>query len=91
MLQRLALRLTTRLGSLDFAPEFGSRLHLLAREKPSARAALAQAYVSEAVAQEADVTLERVEWQEGDGIGRLEVYFLWQGQAQQLALEGVIA
>lgn len=88
-LQRLALRLTTRRGSLGFAPEYGSRLHLLLREKPSARPALAAAYVQEAVQQERELTITAVELEQTGERGRLIVSATWQGESQTLVLEGV--
>lgn len=88
VLQRLTLRLTTRLGSLHFAPEFGSRLYLLPREKPSARLALARAYVQEAVAEEREVYLDSVDFVQTGDRAALTAAFTWQGETLQLTLEG---
>ena len=41
VLSRVLYRLTARRGALPFLPQMGSQLHLVLREKPSARQALA--------------------------------------------------
>lgn len=49
LLRRILLRLKARRGGFVLAPEFGSRLHLVAREKPSARRSAALRYAAEAL------------------------------------------
>ena len=48
----MLLRLKARRGGFVLAPEFGSRLHLVPREKPSARLSAALRYSAEALAAE---------------------------------------
>lgn len=52
LLRRVLLRLKARRGGFVLAPEFGSRLHLVPREKPSARVGAALRYAAEALADE---------------------------------------
>ena len=78
-LARALFRLTARRGGLPFLPGLGSRLHELYREKPSARQALAEQYVAEALQGE-DVSVQSVELRmEGEG-GLLTVKLLWRGE-----------
>jgi len=49
LLARALFRLTCRRGAFPFFPELGSRLYLLAAEKPSARAMAARQYAAEAL------------------------------------------
>ena len=82
LLQRALWKLGIRRGSFPLLPGLGSRLYLLPREKPSARAALARQYAAEALADEADLELTGVEL-EGD---TLRVSLTWQGER----LEGTV-
>ena len=50
VLERVLFQLTARRGSFPLLPQVGSRLSLLCREKPAARAALAAGYAAEALA-----------------------------------------
>lgn len=50
LLAQALFRLSCRRGSFPFLPDLGSRLYALGREKPSARAAVAQQYAVEALA-----------------------------------------
>lgn len=79
VLARVLFRLTARRGALPFLPGLGSRLYELSREKPSARQALAEQYVAEALGEE-DVSVQTVELQmQGEG-GLLTVKLLWRGE-----------
>ncbi len=79
VLARALFRLTARRGALPFLPGLGSRLYELSREKPSARQALAEQYVAEALGEE-DVSVQTVELQmQGEG-GLLTVKLLWRGE-----------
>ena len=80
VLARVLFRLTARRGALPFLPELGSRLHLLMREKPSARQALAAQYVVEALAEETDVKVTEAELTEQGAGARLTVRLDWQGE-----------
>ena len=80
VLARVLFRLTARRGALPFLPQLGSRLHELAREKPSARQSLAQQYVGEALREETDVSVESVTLEQQGEIGVLTVKVRWQGE-----------
>ena len=80
LLARVLFRLTARRGQFPFLPEMGSRLYLLGRERPSAREALALQYVTEALAQEADLAGLGTELKEdGTGAGVLTANLEWRG------------
>lgn len=85
LLERVLFRLKARRGGFALMPELGSRLYLLAREKPSAQESAAMSYVAEALAEES-VTVERVKLvrQEG-GRAALTVWLEWRGE--RLAVE----
>lgn len=78
VLERVLFQLTARRGSFPLLPQAGSRLYLLCREKPGARAALAAGYAAEALAEE-PVEVTKAEWEEETG--RLTVYLQWQGES----------
>lgn len=88
LLQRVLLRLLARRGGSPFLPDFGSRLYLLSRAKPGERSALAKQYVTEALADEADLVITDVTLAEGeDGNGTLTVTLNWQGEELALTVE----
>ena len=60
VLARVLFKLTARRGAFPFLPALGSRLYLLLRQPPSARAAAARQYAAEALSDEADLTVESV-------------------------------
>ena len=79
-LARALFRLTARRNGLPFLPRLGSRLYELSREKPSARQALAEQYVAEALGEETEIRVESVELEpRGEG-GLLTVRLLWRGE-----------
>ena len=80
VLARVLYRLTARRGAMPFLPDMGSRLHLLLREKPSARQALAAQYVAEALEEEADLKVTGVELTQGREKADLTVRLDWQGE-----------
>ena len=80
LLQRVLFRLTARRGGLPFRPNLGSRLYQVLREKPSARQALAAQYAAEALEEETDLKLSRVEWQDTENGGRVVVRLEWRGE-----------
>ena len=80
VLGRVLYRLTARRGGLPFLPKLGSRLHLVLREKPSLRQALATQYVAEALEEERELKVTGVELQEREGRGELTVRLEWQGE-----------
>lgn len=73
LLQRALFRLSVRRGSFALAPELGSRLHLLWREKPESRAAAAKQYAAEALADEEGLTVTGVELAEKGDVLNLRV------------------
>jgi len=68
LLQRVLFRLTARRGGFVFRPEFGSQLYRLPMERASQRAKLAKQYVEEALAEEAGLVVQDVEWREQQGM-----------------------
>lgn len=88
VLQRALFLLTARRGSFPFLPELGSRLYLLPREKPGARAALAQRYAAEALAGEQGVEVTGVECAEtGPGALHIRVRMTWRGAELEAEME----
>ncbi len=88
LLQRILLRLSARRGGCPFLPKFGSRLHLLFRSKPSQREALARAYVSEALAEESELSVTGVTLEQtADDRGNLTVSLTWRGEPLTLTVE----
>ncbi len=80
VLQRVYYRLTARRGGFPLLPTMGSQLHLVMRQKPSARLSVATRYVQEALEDE-DVTVESVELDyEGDKL-LLTVNLTWEGES----------
>ena len=87
LLQRVLFRLVPRRGAFPFMPELGSRLYLLPRERPGARAALARQYAAEAL-EELDVSVDGAELTEGgDGTLGVRVYLTWRGEPLQAEVE----
>ena len=60
LLQRVLFRLTAKRGSFPFDMELGSRLWQLGQLPVPARRAAAKQFVTEALAQERDITVEDV-------------------------------
>ena len=77
VLERVIFLLTARRGSFPLLPELGSRLHLLAREKPGARGAAGAGYAAEALAGEPALAVTGAAWDEEKR--RLHVTLDWQG------------
>lgn len=80
VLARVLYRLTVRRGTLPFLPSLGSRLYQLGREKPSASQALAAQYVTEALREEPDLSVETVELTRVGEMGLLTVCLDWEGE-----------
>ena len=66
--QRALFLLAARRGGFAPLPTVGSRLYRLPREKPSLRRTLAKQYVEEALAEEKDIVVEDVLWEEGGSL-----------------------
>jgi len=80
LVQRVLFRLRARRGSFPFLPETGSLLHQLSREKPSARGALCEQYVRQALEEE-DVQVTGVAYEDGGGEqAQVTVSLLWNGE-----------
>ena len=86
LLQRVLFRLTARRGGLPFLPQLGSRLHLILRERPSARQALAAQYVAEALEAEPDLQVAGVELTDRGEQAELTVRLNWRGEALSVTL-----
>lgn len=88
VLQRVLFRLQARRGALPFLPELGSQLYRLPREKSSARQAVAQRYVAQALEMEPEVAVKQVELTEqGDGRLLLTALLEWQGEPLTASVE----
>lgn len=86
--QRVLFRLIARRGTFPFRQELGSRLWQLGRLPAAQRAAAAKQYVTEALQEETDLSVESVALTEGDGgTAQLQVALTCGGQTLQLALE----
>lgn len=84
LLQRALFRLSVRRGSFALAPELGSRLHLLWREKPESRAAAAKQYAAEALADEAGLTVTDAALREENGVLALSVTLRYDAEETTL-------
>lgn len=81
LLQRTLYLLTVRRGSFPFLPELGSRLYLLLRERRSARAALAQQYAAEALAEIKGLSVQGADLcDRADGKLDLTLRLDWRGE-----------
>ena len=90
VLARVLYRLTARRGGLPFRPSLGSRLYRLGREKTSARQALAAQYVTEALQEEPDLTVQSVELVRTGAESKLKVYLSWQGEKLTVQLPAAV-
>ena len=67
MLERVLFKLRVRRGRFALAPELGSKLHLLWREKGESRATAAKQYAAEALAEEEGLSVTGMELAEKNG------------------------
>ena len=89
LLQRVLWKLSARRGEFPFLPELGSRLYTLVRQKPAHWTGLAEEYVAEALAEETDLRIDRVETlRDGENLS-VTVHLNWQGEnlSVKLAVE----
>lgn len=86
LVQRVLFKLSARRGSFPFLPQLGSKLYLLGREKPSARPALCDQYVRQALEEE-DVTVTEVSYSEQGEQAQVTVYLQWQGQELKVSAQ----
>ena len=88
ILARVLFCLTARRGAFPLLPELGSRLYLLGQYKPSARAAAARQFVSEALAEETEASVKSVEVTDiGEGKLLVTVTLDCSGTAGSVSLE----
>jgi len=87
LLQRLLFRLSARRGAFPFMEELGSRLWQLGRLSASARPAAAMQYVTEALAEEPDVSVESVLLEEAGGRAVLRIGLTIRGERIPMTAE----
>lgn len=80
LLSDVLFRLSARRGGFVLMPEFGSRMYLLRREKPSLRSALALQYAAEALEELSELEVTGAEVSEVDERLRVQVELTWQGE-----------
>ena len=78
LLERVLFKLSVRRGSFALAPELGSKLHLLWREKGESRAAAAKQYAAEALADEEGLTVTGTEISQRNGLLELRVLLRYE-------------
>ena len=71
LLQRILMKLTARRGQFPFMENFGSRLWTLGQLRPPQRQAATEQYVTEALTDEAGLTVDSVTLTEEGGTARL--------------------
>lgn len=87
LLQRVIFRLTARRGSFPFWESLGSRLWQLGQLPASARQTAAKQYVTEALAEERDVSVESVTLTEQGGAAALLAELSWEGERLPVRVE----
>lgn len=86
LLQRILFRLTARRGRFPFLPELGSQLWQLSHVPAAQRQSAAEAFVAEALSDEA-VSVERVELIDGEnGVMNMMVRLVYQGEELAVTL-----
>ena len=80
LLERVLFKLSVRRGSFALAPELGSKLHLLWREKGESRATAAKQYVAEALADEEGLSVTGMELAEKNGFLELRVLLRYENE-----------
>ena len=80
LLERVLFKLSVRRGSFALAPELGSKLHLLWREKGESRATAAKQYAAEALADEEGLSVMGVELVEKNGLLELRVLLRYENE-----------
>lgn len=81
VLQRVTMKLKVRRGSFLPLPDYGSRLYLLSKSKPSSRETAARQYVLEALADETELELSALELsQKDDGEAALSLTFIYKSE-----------
>lgn len=86
LLERVLFKLSVRRGSFALAPELGSKLHLLWREKGESRATAAKQYVAEALADEEGLSVTGMELAEKNGFLELRVLLRYENETGEAVL-----
>ena len=73
--QRILMKLTARRGGFSAMPEYGSRLYLLGRVRPSERESVAAQYVTEALSDEPGLRLKALHLREEPDGAVLDMQF----------------
>ena len=87
LLERVLFKLSVRRGSFALAPELGSELHLLWREKGESRATAAKQYIAEALAEEAGLTVSDVTMEQKGDLLALRIALLYEGKERGVSVE----
>lgn len=87
LLQRVLWKLSVRRGSFLPLPELGSELYRLGRVKPAGRAAAAQQYVTQALADETELTVIGVTLEQQGDRGELTAALAWRGEELTVNVE----
>ena len=87
LLQRVLFRLTARRGCFPFGQELGSRLWQLGKLPASARKSAAKQYVTEALAEEPEISVETVTLAEQAGQAVLTAELLCEGELLPVTVE----
>lgn len=83
LLQRVTWKLLVKRASFPFLPKLGSQLHLLSREKPGNRLSAAKRYVQEALEDEKDVKVTKINLEQMQA-GSLTLSLQMQYQGKRL-------
>ena len=86
LLERVLFKLSVRRGSFALAPELGSELHLLWREKGESRATAAKQFVAEALAEEAGLTVSGVSLEQKGDLLLLCAALLYEGETLEVSV-----
>jgi phage gp46-like protein len=87
LLQRVMFRLTARRGTFPFREDLGSRLWQLGQVSTSARQAAAKQYVTEALAEETELTVEGVTLVQQETDAALTVELSYEGETLSVTVE----
>lgn len=86
MLQRVLYKLSVRRGSFVLAPDLGSELHLLWREKGESRVTAAKQYAAEALAGETGLTVSDVTLKQQGDLLTLRLALLYEGETREVSV-----
>ena len=87
LLQRVLWKLSVRRGSFPFLPELGSQLYRLTWEKVADRDSLARQYVTQALSDEAELTVTGVETAGKEDSLEVTVRLDWRGESLDVKLD----